>query len=92
MNPEPLYRPCPPVCEALVSDSSDSSSDSIFRSSCEMVSKSTNEKLKQGIAVRFHGEEGMVSLEIYMKLQQEFTGINCFFCLLKPLFLFKIVL
>ncbi|MEQ2194622.1 E3 ubiquitin-protein ligase, partial [Xenoophorus captivus] len=24
-----------------------------------MVSKSTNEKLKQGIAVRFHGEEGM---------------------------------
>lgn len=35
--------------------------ESIFRSSCEMVSKSTNEKLKQGIAVRFHGEEGMVS-------------------------------
>uniref|UniRef100_A0A671UPE1 HECT-type E3 ubiquitin transferase n=1 Tax=Sparus aurata TaxID=8175 RepID=A0A671UPE1_SPAAU len=34
-------------------------SESIFRSSCEMVSKSTNEKLKQGIAVRFHGEEGM---------------------------------
>uniref|UniRef100_A0A3Q3ELB6 E3 ubiquitin-protein ligase HACE1 n=1 Tax=Labrus bergylta TaxID=56723 RepID=A0A3Q3ELB6_9LABR len=33
--------------------------DSIFSSSCEMVSKSTNEKLKQGIAVRFHGEEGM---------------------------------
>uniref|UniRef100_A0A3Q2TWG4 E3 ubiquitin-protein ligase HACE1 n=1 Tax=Fundulus heteroclitus TaxID=8078 RepID=A0A3Q2TWG4_FUNHE len=33
--------------------------DSIFRSSCEMVSKSTNEKLKRGIAVRFHGEEGM---------------------------------
>ncbi|XP_013883279.1 E3 ubiquitin-protein ligase HACE1 [Austrofundulus limnaeus] len=33
--------------------------DSIFRSSCEMVSKLTNEKLKQGIAVRFHGEEGM---------------------------------
>uniref|UniRef100_A0A3Q1EQD6 E3 ubiquitin-protein ligase HACE1 n=1 Tax=Acanthochromis polyacanthus TaxID=80966 RepID=A0A3Q1EQD6_9TELE len=33
--------------------------DSIFWSSCEMVSKSTNEKLKQGIAVRFHGEEGM---------------------------------
>uniref|UniRef100_A0A665WSL4 E3 ubiquitin-protein ligase HACE1 n=1 Tax=Echeneis naucrates TaxID=173247 RepID=A0A665WSL4_ECHNA len=33
--------------------------ESIFRSSCEMVSKSTNEKLKQGIAVRFHGEEGM---------------------------------
>lgn len=27
-----------------------------------MVSKSTNEKLKQGIAVRFHGEEGMVRL------------------------------
>lgn len=36
--------------------------ESIFRSSCEMVSKSTNEKLKQGIAVRFHGEEGMVSV------------------------------
>ncbi|XP_030637843.1 E3 ubiquitin-protein ligase HACE1 isoform X2 [Chanos chanos] len=33
--------------------------ESIFRSSCEVVSKSTNEKLKQGIAVRFHGEEGM---------------------------------
>uniref|UniRef100_A0AAR2LAM8 E3 ubiquitin-protein ligase HACE1 n=1 Tax=Pygocentrus nattereri TaxID=42514 RepID=A0AAR2LAM8_PYGNA len=33
--------------------------DSIFRSSCEVVSKSANEKLKQGIAVRFHGEEGM---------------------------------
>lgn len=33
--------------------------ETIFRSSCEMVSKSTNEKLKQGIAVRFHGEEGM---------------------------------
>ncbi|KAM6935755.1 E3 ubiquitin-protein ligase HACE1 isoform 1-T2 [Lycodopsis pacificus] len=33
--------------------------DTIFRSSCEMVSKSSNEKLKQGIAVRFHGEEGM---------------------------------
>ncbi|XP_072535829.1 E3 ubiquitin-protein ligase HACE1 isoform X1 [Salminus brasiliensis] len=33
--------------------------DSIFRSSCEVVSKSTNEKLKQSIAVRFHGEEGM---------------------------------
>ncbi|XP_067305477.1 E3 ubiquitin-protein ligase HACE1 isoform X2 [Pseudorasbora parva] len=33
--------------------------DSIFRSSCEVVSKSSNEKLKQGIAVRFHGEEGM---------------------------------
>uniref|UniRef100_A0A8C7YR75 E3 ubiquitin-protein ligase HACE1 n=1 Tax=Oryzias sinensis TaxID=183150 RepID=A0A8C7YR75_9TELE len=33
--------------------------DSIFRSSCDSVSKSTNEKLKQGIAVRFHGEEGM---------------------------------
>lgn len=25
-----------------------------------MVAKSSNEKLKQGIAVRFHGEEGMV--------------------------------
>uniref|UniRef100_A0A671PYS7 E3 ubiquitin-protein ligase HACE1 n=1 Tax=Sinocyclocheilus anshuiensis TaxID=1608454 RepID=A0A671PYS7_9TELE len=33
--------------------------DSIFRSSCEVVSKSSNEKLKQGIAVRFHGEEGV---------------------------------
>uniref|UniRef100_A0A673MPY4 E3 ubiquitin-protein ligase HACE1 n=1 Tax=Sinocyclocheilus rhinocerous TaxID=307959 RepID=A0A673MPY4_9TELE len=33
--------------------------DSIFRSSCDVVSKSSNEKLKQGIAVRFHGEEGM---------------------------------
>lgn len=31
-----------------------------------MVSKSTNEKLKQGIAVRFHGEEGMVSFYIYI--------------------------
>uniref|UniRef100_A0A672MDK6 HECT domain and ankyrin repeat containing E3 ubiquitin protein ligase 1 n=1 Tax=Sinocyclocheilus grahami TaxID=75366 RepID=A0A672MDK6_SINGR len=38
--------------------------DSIFRSSCDVVSKSSNEKLKQGIAVRFHGEEGMVSLNI----------------------------
>ncbi|KAL4657477.1 E3 ubiquitin-protein ligase HACE1 isoform X1 [Arapaima gigas] len=33
--------------------------ESIFQSSCEVVSKSSNEKLKQGIAVRFHGEEGM---------------------------------
>ncbi|XP_005999628.1 E3 ubiquitin-protein ligase HACE1 isoform X3 [Latimeria chalumnae] len=33
--------------------------DSIFRSSCEVVSKASYEKLKQGIAVRFHGEEGM---------------------------------
>lgn len=33
-----------------------------------MVSKSTNEKLKQGIAVRFHGEEGMVSFCVYMNL------------------------
>uniref|UniRef100_A0A671N759 E3 ubiquitin-protein ligase HACE1 n=1 Tax=Sinocyclocheilus anshuiensis TaxID=1608454 RepID=A0A671N759_9TELE len=33
--------------------------DSIFRSSCDVVSKSSNEKLKQGIAVQFHGEEGM---------------------------------
>uniref|UniRef100_A0A673WF82 HECT-type E3 ubiquitin transferase n=1 Tax=Salmo trutta TaxID=8032 RepID=A0A673WF82_SALTR len=32
---------------------------SIFSSSRAMVSKSTNEELKQGIAVRFHGEEGM---------------------------------
>jgi len=31
-----------------------------------MVSKSTNEKLKQGIAVRFHGEEGMVSFYIHV--------------------------
>lgn len=35
-------------------------SDSIFRSSCEIVSKADCAKLKQGIAVRFHGEEGMV--------------------------------
>lgn len=34
--------------------------DSIFRSSCEVVSKANCAKLKQGIAVRFHGEEGMV--------------------------------
>ncbi|XP_043921844.1 E3 ubiquitin-protein ligase HACE1 [Protopterus annectens] len=33
--------------------------DSIFRSSCEVVSKASEEKLKQGIAVRFQGEEGM---------------------------------
>ncbi|XP_072264804.1 E3 ubiquitin-protein ligase HACE1 isoform X2 [Pyxicephalus adspersus] len=33
--------------------------DSIFRSSCEVVFKSNCEKLKQGIAVRFQGEEGM---------------------------------
>ncbi|XP_039207010.1 E3 ubiquitin-protein ligase HACE1 isoform X3 [Crotalus tigris] len=33
--------------------------DSIFRSSCEVVSKANCVKLKQGIAVRFHGEEGM---------------------------------
>ncbi|XP_065256801.1 E3 ubiquitin-protein ligase HACE1 isoform X3 [Emys orbicularis] len=33
--------------------------DSIFRSSCEVVSKANSAKLKQGIAVRFHGEEGM---------------------------------
>ncbi|XP_069830874.1 E3 ubiquitin-protein ligase HACE1 isoform X2 [Dendropsophus ebraccatus] len=33
--------------------------DSLFRSSCEVVFKSNSEKLKQGIAVRFHGEEGM---------------------------------
>ncbi|NWS47909.1 HACE1 ligase, partial [Probosciger aterrimus] len=33
--------------------------DSIFRSSCEVVSKANCAKLKQGIAVRFHGEEGM---------------------------------
>ncbi|XP_056422177.1 E3 ubiquitin-protein ligase HACE1 isoform X2 [Hyla sarda] len=33
--------------------------DSIFRSSCEVVFKSNSDKLKQGIAVRFHGEEGM---------------------------------
>uniref|UniRef100_A0A3B3ST66 E3 ubiquitin-protein ligase HACE1 n=1 Tax=Paramormyrops kingsleyae TaxID=1676925 RepID=A0A3B3ST66_9TELE len=33
--------------------------ESIFQSSCEVVAKSSNEKLKQGIAVRFHGEEGM---------------------------------
>ncbi|EMP28988.1 E3 ubiquitin-protein ligase HACE1 [Chelonia mydas] len=33
--------------------------DSIFRSSCEVVFKANCAKLKQGIAVRFHGEEGM---------------------------------
>ncbi|XP_060609077.1 E3 ubiquitin-protein ligase HACE1 [Anolis sagrei] len=33
--------------------------ESIFRSSCEVVSKANYAKLKQGIAVRFHGEEGM---------------------------------
>ncbi|XP_060712589.1 E3 ubiquitin-protein ligase HACE1 [Hemiscyllium ocellatum] len=33
--------------------------DSIFQSSCEVVSKASYEKLKQGVAVRFHGEEGM---------------------------------
>ncbi|CAN0294279.1 unnamed protein product [Lampetra planeri] len=33
--------------------------DSVFESSCEMVSKVSQEKLKQGIAVRFHGEEGV---------------------------------
>ncbi|XP_036758758.1 E3 ubiquitin-protein ligase HACE1 isoform X2 [Manis pentadactyla] len=33
--------------------------DSIFRSSCEVVSKANCAKLKQGLAVRFHGEEGM---------------------------------
>ncbi|XP_044773218.1 E3 ubiquitin-protein ligase HACE1 isoform X3 [Neomonachus schauinslandi] len=33
--------------------------DSIFRSSCEVVSRANCAKLKQGIAVRFHGEEGM---------------------------------
>ncbi|XP_026509751.1 E3 ubiquitin-protein ligase HACE1 isoform X2 [Terrapene carolina triunguis] len=33
--------------------------ESIFRSSCEVVSKANCAKLKQGIAVRFHGEEGM---------------------------------
>ncbi|RXM27536.1 E3 ubiquitin-protein ligase HACE1 [Acipenser ruthenus] len=38
--------------------------ESIFRSSCEVVSKSSNEKLKQGIAVRFHGEEGMVGIPV----------------------------
>ncbi|XP_048452662.1 E3 ubiquitin-protein ligase HACE1-like [Rhincodon typus] len=33
--------------------------DSVFQSSCEVVSKTSYEKLKQGVAVRFHGEEGM---------------------------------
>lgn len=37
-----------------------------------MVSKSTNEKLKRGIVVRFHGEEGMVSFNIHT----EFIGIE----------------
>lgn len=39
-----------------------------------MVSKSSNEKLKQGIAVRFHGEEGMVGL-----YTPELVGINGLF-------------
>uniref|UniRef100_A0A8C7SCS5 HECT-type E3 ubiquitin transferase n=1 Tax=Oncorhynchus mykiss TaxID=8022 RepID=A0A8C7SCS5_ONCMY len=34
-------------------------SESIFSSSRAMFSKSTNEEFKQGIGVRFHGEEGM---------------------------------
>jgi len=38
--------------------------DSIFRSSCEVVSRANCAKLKQGIAVRFHGEEGMVGIKI----------------------------
>jgi hypothetical protein len=43
-----------------------------------MVSKSTNEKLKQGIAVRFHGEEGMVGIISVCDL-----GSNCIYFLLK---------
>lgn len=39
-----------------------------------MVSKSTNEKLKQGIAVRFHGEEGMVGLKINDSLSSSFLS------------------
>lgn len=50
--------------------------ESIFRSSCEVVSKFTNEKLKQGIAVRFHGEEGMVSLKISPMCPQH-TVFSC---------------
>lgn len=50
------------VCFLAIQSFFGSLTDSIFRSSCEMVSKSTNEKLKQGIAVRFHGEEGMVGV------------------------------
>ncbi|XP_039111623.1 E3 ubiquitin-protein ligase HACE1 isoform X4 [Hyaena hyaena] len=42
--------------------------DSIFRSSCEVVSKANCAKLKQGIAVRFHGEEGMAE---YVQLVTE---------------------
>ncbi|XP_006815383.1 E3 ubiquitin-protein ligase HACE1-like [Saccoglossus kowalevskii] len=33
--------------------------DSLFNSSCEVVKKASSEKLKQGIAVRFSGEDGM---------------------------------
>lgn len=54
--------------------------ESIFRSSCEMVSKSTNEKLKQSIAVRFHGEEGMVGFKIHMTLHQFSFSIGLFSC------------
>lgn len=53
--------------------------DSIFRSSCEMVSKSTNEKLKQGIAVRFHGEEGMVGSFSWPSISSPLL-LACFSC------------
>lgn len=56
ISPSVTYK----ICATVALDVS--LTESIFRSSCEMVSKSTNEKLKQGIAVRFHGEEGMVGL------------------------------
>lgn len=47
--------------------------DSIFRSSCEVVSKANCAKLKQGIAVRFHGEEGMVGKTAWFS----FTAFSC---------------
>lgn len=56
--------------------------ESIFRSSCEVVSKFTNEKLKQGIAVRFHGEEGMVSLKISLLCCKQLSCVLNYFQLL----------
>uniref|UniRef100_UPI00358E10FD E3 ubiquitin-protein ligase HACE1 isoform X2 n=1 Tax=Myxine glutinosa TaxID=7769 RepID=UPI00358E10FD len=35
------------------------SRESLFQSSCKLVFKASNEKLKKGIAVRFRGEEGV---------------------------------
>lgn len=53
--------------------------DSIFRSSCEVVSKANCAKLKQGIAVRFHGEEGMVgksAWNFYVFMAFSYGNIN----------------